>query len=175
MAEAKPTIVYMPSPELAVDESKEKARRQTALTKIKRYRESFDAVRAMHYNESWSTEALESHLEDIRIMISSKTSGAIVKAAYIASVKGVEVASSFVGMKTYGLADLLSKNSEVDDLLKEVSCEMGVGHVPATTRLALATLRAVFVLDSMNKRAELLGAFKKEEVNVGIKNKYSDI
>ena len=173
----KPTIVYMPAPivEPVVDASIEKARRNSALTKIKRYRESFEAVRAMKYSEEWSTDALESHLEDVRIMISSKTTGLLVKSAYTMGVKGIEVGTCALGMKTYGLADLLSKNAEIDSILKEIQCELGVGTIPPGHRLMLATISTVFVLDSVNKRAEVLGSFKKKPVNENISSKYSDL
>ena len=78
-------------------------------------------------------------------------------------------------MKTYGLSDLLSKNKEIDDILKEIQSEMGVGNLPAHVRLAMATISTVFVLDSVNKRAEVLGNFKKEAVNETIANKYGDL
>ena len=171
----EPKIVYMPAPPPVVDPSIEKARRNSALTKIKRYRESFEAVRAMRFSEEWSTDALESHLEDVRIMISSKTTGLLVKSAYTMGVKGIEVGTCAIGMKTYGLADLLSKNAEIDSILKEIQCELGVGTIPPGHRLMLATISTVFVLDSVNKRAEVLGSFKQEPVNETISSKYSDL
>ena len=176
----KPTIVYLPAPvDTKADDAKvmmdEKARRNNALTKIKRYRENFEAVRAMKFNEDGPTEYLESHLEDIRIMISSKTSLMLVKSAYKMGVKGVEIATCSVGMKTYGLSDLLSKSKEIDDILKEIQCELGVGNLPAPARLAMATLSTVFVLDSINKRAEVLSTFKREAVNESITSKYGDL
>ena len=171
----QPTVVYLQAPEPVFDESKEKARRHSALTKVKRYRESFEAVRAMKFSEEWSTDAIESHLEDIRIMISSKTTGLLVKSAYTMGVKGVEVGTCMAGMKTYGLADLLSKNAEIDSILKEIQCELGVGTIPPMHRLALATISTVFVLDSVNKRAEVLGSFKKERVAENIASKYHDL
>ena len=155
--------------------SRQKTPSKSALTKVKRYRESFEAVRAMRFSEDWSTDAIESHLEDIRIMISSKTTGLLVKSAYTMGVKGVEVGTCMIGMKTYGLADLLSKNAEIDSILKEIQCELGVGTIPPMHRLALATISTVFVLDSVNKRAEVLGNFKKEPVAENISNKYSDL
>ena len=175
----EPTIVYLPAPpsetDVAADAKKEKDRRHAALTKIKRYRTEFPAIAAMRFSEDWSTDALESHLEDIRITVSSKTSGMLVKACYVAGTKGIEIVTCNVGMKTYGLSDLLSKNAEIDAILKEIACELGVGHIPATTRLALATLQTVFVLDSVNKRAEVLGTFKGSAVNAEIADKFKDL
>ena len=175
--EIREKIVYVSAPvdEAKVDPKDEKARRNDALTKIKRYRENFQAVKAMRFNEDGSTEYLESHLEDIRIMISSKTSLMLVKSAYTMGVKGVEIATCSAGMKTYGLSDLLSKSKEIDDILKEIQCELGVGNLPAPARLAMATISSVFVLDSINKRAEVLGNFKKEAVNESISSKYGDL
>ena len=170
-----PTIVYLPPPPVVDTEKDEKMRRNVALQKIKRYRENFEAVRAMKFSEDWSTDALESHLEDIRIMISSKTSLMLVKSAYTLGVKCAEVGTCAIGMKTYGLSDLLSKNAEIDAILKEIQCEIGIGNLPAHTRLALATISTVFVLDSVNKRAEVLSAFKGEVVADSITAKYGDL
>ena len=108
-------------------------------------------------------------------MSSSKTSLMLVKSAYTLGVKGVEVGTCAIGMKTYGLSDLLSKNKEIDSILLELNCELGVGHLPAHVRLLMATVSTVFVLDSVNKRAEVLGNFKKEAVNSEITSKYGDL
>jgi len=165
-------IVYL---QPAMDETKERARRQAALTKVKRYRESFPSVKAMPFDESWSTSAIESHLENIRIMVSSRTTGLIVKSAYVMGVKGLEVGTTMAGMKTYGLADLLSRNAEIDEILKELQAEMGVGSVPPAQRLALATMSMAFVLDSVNRKSEALAGFKKENVDVHLKERYNDL
>ena len=170
-----PEIVYLHADPPAVDEAKEKTRRHNVLTRIKKYRSSFEAVNAMRFSEDWPIETLESHLEDIRIMIGSKTTGLLVKSVYTMAVRGVEVGTTSLGMKTYGLCDLLSKNAEIDGILKELQCEMGVGHIPPHIRLGLATISTVFVLDSVNRRSEVLGNFKKESVNETIANKYGDL
>ena len=175
-----PQIIYIPSPDShngpeGVDEKKEKQRRLATLTKIKRYREQFSAVHAMKFSEEWSIEALESHLEDVRIMVSSKTTGLLVKSAYIAGVKGIEIVTTSAGMKTYGLADLLAKNQEVDSILKELQCELGIGTIPPAHRLALATISTVFVLDSVNKRAEVLGHFTAGPVKPDLETKFKDL
>ena len=172
-AKREPDVVYITQPQ--PDEAKERARRHAALTKVKRYRESFPAVRAMPFSEDWSTSAIESHLEDVRIMVSSRTTGLIVKSVYVAGVRGIEAATTMAGMKTYGLADLLSRNSEIDSILKELQAEMGVGNIPPAHRLALATLSTVFVLDSSNRKAETLAGFKTSPVNVELKNRYGDL
>ena len=172
-AKREPDVVYITQPQ--PDEAKERARRHAALTKVKRYRESFPAVRAMPFSEDWSTSAIESHLEDVRIMVSSRTTGLIVKSVYVAGVRGIEAATTMAGMKTYGLADLLSRNSEIDSILKELQAELGVGNIPPAHRLALATLSTVFVLDSSNRKAETLAGFKTSPVNVELKNRYGDL
>ena len=172
-AKREPDVVYITQPQ--PDEAKERARRHAALTKVKRYRESFPAVRAMPFSEDWSTSAIESHLEDVRIMVSSRTTGLIVKSVYVAGVRGIEAATTMAGMKTYGLADLLSRNTEIESILKELQAEMGVGNIPPAHRLALATLSTVFVLDSSNRKAETLAGFKTSPVNVELKNRYGDL
>ena len=98
-----------------------------------------------------------------------------VKSVYVAGTKGIEIVTCSVGMKTYGLSDLLAKNPEIDAILREISCELGVEHIPATTRLALATLQTVFVLDSVNKRAEVLGSFKADAVKEDVREKFNDL
>ena len=171
----EPTVVYAPpTPDVAHVE-KEKARRAAVISKIRRYRESFIAVRNMHYNESWDVDTLESHLDDVRVAVSTKNTGLLVKGVYLAGVKGVEVGSCALGVKAYGLTEVLSRSAEIDGLLKEVACEIGMGHIPATTRLAIATLQTVFVLDSANKKAEALAGFKSTAVNGDLKNRYADI
>ena len=172
-AKREPDVVYITQPQ--PDEAKERARRHAALTKVKRYRESFPAVRAMPFSEDWSTSAIESHLEDVRIMVSSRTTGLIVKSVYVAGVRGIEAATTMAGMKTYGLADLLSRNSEIDSILTELQAELGVGNIPPAHRLALATLSTVFVLDSSNRKAETLAGLKTSPVNVELKNRYGDL
>ena len=93
----------------------------------------------------------------------------------LAVVKGVEVGSCTLGVKAYGLTEILSRSAEIDGLLKEVACELGVGHIPAHTRLLIATLQTVFVLDSANKKSEVVSGFKTASVAVELKNKYADI
>ena len=168
----EPAVVYVPPPP---DAEKEKSRRAAVISKIRRYRESFAAVRAMQFSESWSTDTLESHLDDVRVAVSTKNTGLLVKGVYLAGVKGVEVGSCALGVKAYGLTEVLSRSAEIDGLLKEVACEIGMGHIPATTRLAIATLQTVFVLDSANKKAEALAGFKSTAVNGDLKNRYADI
>jgi len=172
-AQHETAVAYVPQP--PQDDAKERARRHAALTKVKRYRESFPAVRAMPFSEEWSTVAIESHLEDIRITVSSRTTGLIVKSAYVAGVKGLEVGTCMVGMKTYGLADLVARNAEIDSILKEVQAELGIGTIPPMQRLALATMSVCFVLDSSNRKAEAMAGFKKEPVNVQLRTKYGDL
>jgi len=169
----EPPALYISQP--PPDEAKERARRHAAITKVKRYRESFPAVRAMPFDETWSTVAIESHLEDIRIMISSRTTGLIVKSAYVAGVKGLEVGTCMAGMKCYGLSDLVARNAEIDGILKELQAEMGFGCIPPAQRLALATMSMCFMLDSSNRKAETLAGFKAAPVSVDLKSKFGDL
>lgn len=167
-----PPAVYLPPPP---DVSKEKERRQAALMRIRKYRESFAAVRAMPFNEDGTADELESHLDAVRAAVSTKNTAILVKGAYLAGVKAVEIGTCAAGVKSYGLTEILSRSAEVDNLLKEVACEIGIGHVPAHVRLALATVQTVVVLDSSNRKAEALAGFKKEAVNPELKSRYGDL
>ena len=163
-----PIVLTSPPPEDA-------ARRRAVLSRIRKYRESFDAVRAMKFDEEWSTEKLEAHLEDIRIAVGSKSSTVLVKHTYLAGVRGLEMATCAMGLKTYGLVSVLSANAEVDCALKQLAAEIGIGSVPPGHRLAIATIGAVLALDSANRRNETLSSFKKESVNENISMKYADL
>ena len=170
MSYTPPPPSYAPSP--PVEDATE---RKKVLTRIRRYRESFDAVRAMSFNEEWSLEKLNNHLDAIRTTVGSKTTHVLVKHSYLAAVKGIEVGTCAIQMKTYGLTDLISKSSEIDSILKEVAAEMGIGAVPPAHRLALATIGAVLQLDSANRKAAVLAGFKSEQVNGNIHMKYEDL
>ena len=168
-----PVIVHVSHAQ--TNEAADKARRHAAISRIKKYRESFAAVKAMQFNENASTEALEAHLEDIRVLVSSKNTALLVKGAYLAGVRGIEVGAAAVGMRSYGLTQILSQSAEVDGLLKEITCEMHIPHIPAHVRLMMATFQTVFVLDSANKRAEALAGFTKAAVNPELKERFKDI
>ena len=165
-------IVYL---QPAKDETKERARRQAALQRIRKYREAFVAVKALPFDENASSDVLEAHLDNIRAAVSTKNMAILVKGAYLAGVKGVEIGTCAMGVRSYGLTQILSQSAEIDGLLKECSCELGIGFVPAHVRLAMATLQAVVVLDSANRKAEALAGFKNEPVQVELKAKYADI
>ena len=157
-----------------VDDSK--ARKKELLGKIKKYRENFPAVAAMHFSESWGVEELDAHLESIRVAVSAKTTGVLVKSAYLMGVKGVEVTGCAVGLKVYGLSDLLSRSAEIESILRELQCELPViGHIGPGHRLALATFGAALALDSANRKAEVLGQFKQAPVSETVSQKYGDL
>ena len=154
----------------------DKAKRRELLAKVRKYRESFPAVAAMHFNPDWGTEELDAHLESIRVAVSAKTTGLLVKSAYIMGAKGVEIGGCAVGLRIYGLSDLLSRSAEVDSILKEIQCELPVlGHIGPGHRLALATFGAALALDSANRKAEVLGQFKTAPVNEAVSQKYGDL
>ena len=165
-----PPLPMPPSPSV-----EDAARRRAVLSKIKKYCESFDAVRAMKFDEDWSIDKLEAHLEDIRIAVGSKSSTVLVKHTYLAAVRGVEMATCAAGMKTYGLVSVLSANAEVDCALKQLAAEVGIGSVPPGHRLTIATIGAVLALDSANRKNEVLAGFKMEPVNEAINLKFGDL
>ena len=122
-----------------------------------------------------TSDKLDAHLEEIRIVVGSKTTHTLVKHTYLAGVKALEVGTCAIAMKTYGLTQLISQNAEIDSILKEVAAEMGIGAVPPAHRLALATIGAVLALDSAQRRTEVLAGFKKEPVHDDIHMKYKDL
>ena len=91
-------------------------------------------------------------------------------------VKGVEVTGCAVGLKVYGLSDLLSRSAEIESILRELQCELPViGHIGPGHRLALATFGAALALDSANRKAEVLGQFKQAPVSETVSQKYGDL
>ena len=154
----------------------DKAQRRELIGKVRRYRDAFPAIAAMRFSEDWSTEELESHLESVRLAVSAKTTGVLVKSAYIMAVKGGEVGGCAVGLKVYGLSDILSRSAEIDSILKEIQCELPVlGHIGPGHRLALATFGAALALDSANRKSEVLGTFKAAPVAEEVSSKYKDL
>ena len=167
-----PVMQVVPEPAPVND----KAQRRELIGKVRKYREAFPAVAAMRFSEEWSTEELESHLESVRLAVSAKTTGVLVKSAYIMAVKGGEVAGCSVGLKVYGLSDLLARSSEIDQILKEIQCELPIlGHIKPGHRLALATFGAALALDSANRKSEVLGTFKAAPVAEAVSSKYQDL
>ena len=164
------TAYVSPSPP-----AEDKARRNNVLTKLRKYRASFEAVRLMKFDENWTVEKLEEHLEDVRLIVSSKTTGVIIKNVYLGGVKALEVASCAAHMKTYGLTQLVSQNAEINSILLELQAEIGIGHVPPGHRLAIATIGACIALDSAQRKAEILAGFKKEQVNPDLSAKFGDL
>ena len=145
----------MPSPVItkAPDDSK---KRKEILAKINRYKQAFDVLKAVPVDPNASTEELGAKLEEMRITISSKNTHAIFKTVYISSVKCTELIAARAGGKLYGLADLLSKSSEVDMILREIEAEHGLtGSLRPEQRLLVATLGAAIAVDQMNRKSEL--------------------
>ena len=79
------------------------------------------------------------------------------------------------GLKCYGLADMLGKSAEVDNILKEMEAEIGIKYISPWKRLAFITCTTAVVLDGMNRRAEVLAGFKAETVAPEIAKNYADL
>ena len=151
-------------------------RRKDVLGKIARYKQSFEVLKAVPVDTNASVEELETKLEEMRLTISSKNTHTIFKTVYIASVKAGEIGAARFGGKLHGLADLMSKNPEVDMILKEIEAEHGItGSLKPEQRLLVATLGAAIAVDQLNRRSEILNAFTKTEVDPGIKGAFSDL
>ena len=151
-------------------------KRKDVLGKIARYKQSFEVLKAVPVDTNASVEELEAKLEEMRLTISSKNTHTIFKTVYIASVKAGEIGAARFGGKLHALADLLSKNPEVDMILKEIEAEHGItGSLKPEQRLLVATLGAAIAVDQLNRRSEILNAFTKTEVDPGIKGAFSDL
>ena len=167
----EPPTVFVPKPQPSDD----RADRRQIIDKIKKYRQGFDAARALPFNEDMSTEKLRSLLDDIRLSISSRNTSLIFRSGYLTAVKGVELVGTKTGLRCYGLADALGKSVEVADLLKEIEAECGLRYVSPWKRLAFVTVTTAVVLDGMNRRAELLAQYKSEAVSPVLDEKYKDL
>ena len=168
---ACPPMAFAPKPPPRDDRNE----RRELIDKIKKYRLSFEAVRALPFNEDMSTEKLRSLLDDIRLSISSRNTSLIFRSGYLTAVKGVELVGTKTGLRCYGLADALGKSAEVADLLRELEAEIGIKYVSPWKRLAFITVTTAVVLDGMNRRSELLATYKSEPVSPVLDEKYKDL
>ena len=168
---ACPPMAFAPKPPPRDDRNE----RRELIDKIKKYRQGFDAARALPFNEDMSTEKLRSLLDDIRLSISSRNTSLIFRSGYLTAVKGVELVGTKTGLRCYGLADALGKSVEVADLLKEIEAEVGIKYISPWKRLAFITVSTAVVLDGMNRRAELLAQYKSEAVSPVLDEKYKDL
>ena len=166
-----PPMVFTPKPQPPDDRDE----RRQLIDKIKKYRQGFDAAKALPFNEDMSTDKLRSLLDDIRLCISSRNTSLIFRSGYLTAVKGVELVGTKTGLRCYGLSDALGKSVEVADLLKEIEAEVGIKYISPWKRLAFITVTTAVVLDGMNRRAELLATYKSEPVNQVLDEKYKDL
>ena len=164
-------MMFAPKPQPPDDRDE----RRQLIDRIKKYRQGFDAAKALPFNEEMSTERLRSLLDDIRLCISSRNTSLIFRSGYLTAVKGVELVGTKTGLRCYGLADALGKSAEVADLLKEIEAEVGIKYVSTWKRLAFITVTTAVVLDGMNQRAELLATYKSEPVNPVLDERYKDL
>ena len=124
-------IVCQPQPAPMImysrpDPPDDRDERRQLIDKIKKYRQGFDAARALPFHEDMPTDKLRALLDDIRLSISSRNTSLIFRSGYLTAVKGVEIVGSKAGMRCYGLADALGKSAEVSELLKEIEAEVGI-------------------------------------------------
>ena len=166
-----PPMMFAPKPQPPDDREE----RRQLIDRIKKYRQGFDAAKALPFNEDMSTERLRSLLDDIRLCISSRNTSLIFRSGYLTAVKGVELVGTKTGLRCYGLADALGKSNEVSDLLKEIEAEVGIKYVSPWKRLAFITVTTAVVLDGMNRRAEVLATYKQEAVNPVLDERYKDL
>jgi hypothetical protein len=170
-----PAPMPLPTAPDAGADSVSKAKK-AVISKIMRYKQSFEVLHNYPVDTNATVGALEAQLEEMRLVINTKNSHAIFRHLYLTGVKGYEFAGNKVGMKLYGLADLLSKSPEVDQILKELECEYHItGSLKPEQRLLLVTASTSLVVDSLNRRSELLNKFGKDKVNEGLQAQFSDL
>lgn len=168
---------YEPMPSLVPQPTAEEAKkRKVMLSKINRYKNSFEVLKGVMIDDSASMDDLEGKLEEMRLMISTKNSHTIFKTVYVTGVKAVEIVGGKTGMKLYGLADLTNKSPEIDSILKEIECEIDIlNNVSPTNRLIIATVGCAIACDTINRRSEILQSFTKGAVNATINESYKDL
>ena len=182
-SQAQPMTVFTPRPSPPDDapsgpgipSGSYKEERRQIIDKIKKYRQGFDAARALPFHEDMSTDALRAMLDDIRLSISSRNTSMVFRTGYLTAVKGVELVGTKVGMRCYGLADCLGKSQDVADCLRELEVECGLKYISPWKRLAFISVSTAVVLHGVNQRAEMLAGFKSEPVSPVLDAKYKDL
>ena len=155
------------------DDSKE---RQEIIQKLKKYQMNFKVFENRTINYDGTTPYLKGILEEFRGSVGGKNTHTIFKGCYIQSVKGFEFLGSRTGMKLYGLSDALSKNEEVDNILKEIECEyINMKSLKPEHRLLLVTASSAMVINAMNKRSEILQEFGNTKVSSTTIEEFNDL
>ena len=169
-----PSIFTQPPP---VEESEEdRILRASLMGKLKRYATEFPAFAQPPPAPDASLHTLRTQLDEVRGMIQNKTTAVLIKRAYLTSVSTLEI----FGKKTRtanldGLADLMARSSEVDECLKQISCEIDLGYISPIKKLAFITVSSAYILNTMNAKAKVFEEFGKENVKADTLKTFADL
>ena len=146
------------------------------INKLKRYATEFPAFATQAINPDGSLNSLKNQLDEVRGLIQNKTTGILLKRTYLTSVSTLEV----IGAKTNtaklnGLADLLSRSEEVDECLKQLSCEIDIGYISPIKKLMFITLSSAYVLHTMNQKSEIFNEFGKTKAKAEVVDGFKDL
>ena len=160
----------------ASESEEDRKERLLLISKLKRYATEFPAFATQAINPDGSLNSLKNQLDEIRGLIQNKTTGILLKRTYLTSVSTLEV----IGAKTNtaklnGLADLLSRSEEVDECLKQLSCEMHIEYISPIKKLAFITLSSAYVLHTLNQKSEIFNEFGKEKAKAEVVNDFKDL
>ena len=189
-AEAEPVQVDVPSmpafslgiasspivPQESNESDAVRKERLLLINKLKRYATEFPAFATQAINPDAPINSLKNQLDEIRGLIQNKTTGILLKRTYLTSVSTLEV----IGAKTNtaklnGLADLLSRSEEVDECLKQLSCELAVGYISPIKKLAFITLSSAYVLHTLNQKSEIFNEFSKTAAKAEVVEGFKDL
>jgi len=128
-------------------------------------------------------EQLQKELEYIRRKICHVNTKGAFKMAFNFGSNTLESMAPYVGLNLNGLTDELNNNDEIDNILKELSCEYSFNkYMDPRFRLIAHTGFTILKVDSLNKRrdeitkkAEGFRDSLEEETDEEITEKYRDI
>ena len=159
----------------AEESPKDFKERKDLIQKIRKYRETFEIVNRIGFDENGSLFHLRAVLEETRNIVSNRNTSILMKRSYITGCQGLELIGSKVGAKLQGYTDLMSRSAEVDSILAELRCEINVGYVPPWKRLMFVSLSSAYVVHSLNSKASLVVKFANDPVKPEVASKYNDL
>ena len=166
---------FINSPAVTESDEDRKARREV-VTKLKKYAKEFPAISSIPVDPDAPLHVLQNQLDEVRSLIQNRTTSVLIKRTYLTSVNALET----IGKKTNvakldGLADLMSRSAEVDEVLREIACELEIGYISPYKKLAFITLSSAYVLHTLNSRATIFKEFGDANVQPVVSEKYKDL
>lgn len=159
------------------ESEEDRKERLQIVMKLKKYAKAYPAfAQQANINTDASLSHLKTQLDEIRALIQNKTTDILIKRTYLTSVSALEM----VGSKTHvakldGLADLLARSTEVDEVLKEISCELNISYISPMKKLAFITLSSAYVLHTLNSKSQVFKEFGEEKVKPEVLDGFKDL